>query len=193
MADVTLAEEITDFWLKAGPEAWYRRDDAFDADIRRRFMAAWEDAAEGAMDDWISAPSTALALMILLDQFPRNMFRADPRAFATDAKVLGLAKDALEAGHDMATPEPERQFFYLPFMHSEDLADQTRAIELIETRMPQTGQGNVIHARAHAEIIRQFGRFPYRNADLGRATTPAEQAFLDAGGYGAVLQKIQET
>lgn len=188
-----LAQEITEFWIGAGPEAWYRRDDDFDAEIRARFGAAWQRAAAGAMDHWINAAPTALALMILLDQFPRNMFRADPRAFATDAKVLGLAKDALEMGHDLSIQEPERQFFYLPFMHSEDLADQTRAIELIETRMPQTGQGNVIHARAHAEIIRRFGRFPYRNADLGRDMTAEEQAFLDAGGYGSVLRSLQES
>lgn len=188
-----LAQEITEFWIGAGPEAWYRRDDDFDAEIRARFGAAWQRAAAGAMDHWINAAPTALALMILLDQFPRNMFRADPRAFATDAKVLGLAQDALEMGHDLRIPEPERQFFYLPFMHSEDLADQTRAIELIETRMPQTGQGNVIHARAHAEIIRRFGRFPYRNADLGRDMTAEEQAFLDAGGYGSVLRSLQES
>ena len=188
-----LAQEITEFWIGAGPEAWYRRDDDFDAEIRTRFGAAWQRAAAGAMDHWINAAPTALALMILLDQFPRNMFRADPRAFATDAKVLGLAKDALEMGHDLRIPEPERQFFYLPFMHSEDLADQTRAIELIETRMPQTAQGNVIHARAHAEIIRRFGRFPYRNADLGRDMTAEEQAFLDAGGYGSVLRSLQES
>ena len=188
-----LAQEITEFWIGVGPEAWYRRDDDFDAEIRARFGAAWQRAAAGAMDHWINAAPTALALMILLDQFPRNMFRADPRAFATDAKVLGLAKDALEMGHDLRIPEPERQFFYLPFMHSEDLADQTRAIELIETRMPQTGQGNVTHARAHAEIIRRFGRFPYRNADLGRDMTAEEQAFLDAGGYGSVLRSLQES
>lgn len=188
-----LAQEIIEFWIGAGPGAWYRRDDDFDAEIRARFGAAWQRAAAGAMDHWINAAPTALALMILLDQFPRNMFRADPRAFATDAKVLGLAKDALEMGHDLSIPEPERQFFYLPFMHSEDLADQTRAIELIETRMPQTGQGNVIHARAHAEIIRRFGRFPYRNADLGRDMTAEEQAFLDAGGYGSVLRSLQES
>jgi uncharacterized protein (DUF924 family) len=188
-----LAQEITGFWIGAGPEAWYRRDDDFDAEIRARFGATWHRAAAGAMDHWINAAPTALALMILLDQFPRNMFRADPRAFATDAKVLGLAKDALEMGHDLRIPEPERQFFYLPFMHSEDLADQTRASELIETRMPQTGQGKVIHARAHAEIIRRFGRFPYRNADLGRDMTAEEQAFLDAGGYGSVLRSLQES
>ncbi len=188
-----LAQEITEFWIGAGPEAWYRRDDDFDAEIRARFGAAWQGAAAGAMDHWINAAPTALALMILLDQFPRNMFRAEPRAFATDAKVLGLAQDALEMGHDLSIQEPERQFFYLPFMHSEDLADQTRAIELIETRMPQTGQGNVIHARAHAEIIRRFGRFPYRNADLGRDMTAEEQAFLDAGGYGSVLRSLQES
>ena len=188
-----LAQEITAFWIGAGPEAWYRRDDDFDAEIRARFCTAWQGAAAGAMDHWINAAPTALALMILLDQFPRNMFRADPRAFATDAKVLGLAKDALEMGHDLSITEPERQFFYLPFMHSEDLADQTRAIELIETRMPQTAQGNVIHARAHAEIIRRFGRFPYRNADLGRDMTAEEQAFLDAGGYGSVLRSLQES
>lgn len=188
-----LAQEITEFWIGAGPEAWYRRDDDFDAEIRTRFGAAWQRAAAGAMDHWINAAPTALALMILLDQFPRNIFRDDPRAFATDAKVLGLAKDALEMGHDLSIPEPESQFFYLPFMHSEDLADQTRAIELIETRMPQTGQGNVIHARAHAEIIRRFGRFPYRNEDLGRDMTAEEQAFLDAGGYGSVLRSLQES
>ena len=188
-----LAQEITEFWIGAGPEAWYRRDDDFDAEIRARFGTAWQGAAAGAMDHWINAAPTALALMILLDQFPRNMFRADPRAFATDAKVLGLAKDALEMGHDLSIQEPERQFFYLPFIHSEDLADQTRAIELIETRMPQTGPGNVIHARAHAEIIRRFGRFPYRNEDLGRDMTAEEQAFLDAGGYGSVLRSLQES
>lgn len=188
-----LAQEITEFWIGAGPEAWYRPDDDFDAEIRARFGTAWQGAAAGAMDHLINAAPTALALMILMDQFPRNMFRADPRAFATDAKVLGLAKDALEMGHDLSIQEPERQFFYLPFMHSEDLADQTRAIELIETRMPQTGQGNVIHARAHAEIIRRFGRFPYRNADLGRDMTAEEQAFLDAGGYGSVLRSLQES
>ncbi|MDA0900560.1 MAG: DUF924 domain-containing protein [Proteobacteria bacterium] len=188
-----LAQEITEFWIGAGPEVWFRRDDDFDAEIRARFGAPLQVAAAGAMNHWINSTSTALALMILLDQFPRNMFRADPRAFATDAKVLGLAKDALEMGHDLRLPEPERQFFYLPFMHSEDLADQTRAIELIETRMPQTGQGNLIHARAPAEIIRRFGRFPYRNADLGRDMTAEEQAFLDAGGYGSVLRSLQES
>ena len=121
---------------------------------------------------------------ILTDQFPRNMFRRDPRAFATDALALRLADAAIAAGHDMATPEPARQFFYLPFEHSESLADQDRAIALFAERMP--GE-NLRHARLHRDAIAAFGRFPWRNAALGRTSTPAEQALLDAGGYGALV------
>ena len=129
--------------------------------------------------------------MILTDQFPRNMFRGHADSFATDALALQAARTAIAAGHDMAVPEPQRQFFYLPFMHAEDLAVQSECLHLIATRMPTTNASNILHARAHAQVIARFGRFPYRNEALGRQTTPAEAEFIATGGYGAVVQALQ--
>ncbi len=185
-------ENILDYWLDiVGPERWYATDDALDADIRRRFGAAWEAARDGRLGTCGSDPRGALAHIILTDQFPRNMFREDPRAFATDRLARECAERALHRGWDLRVPEPERQFFYLTLMHSECQSDQDRCVRLISSRMPQTGAHNLLHARAHREVIRRFGRFPYRNAALGRHTTEAEAAFLADGGYGALVRELQ--
>lgn len=175
---------VLGFWLdEVGPKRWYVSDGAIDAEITRRFEALWRRAGAGRCDGWAAAPEGALALLILLDQFPRNMFRGTAAAFSTDQRALATAKRAIGQGHDLATPEPQRQFFYLPLMHSEDLADQDRCVELIETRMPETGDQNIDHAQKHRAVIRRFGRFPSRNAALGRADTEAEREYRAAGGY----------
>jgi uncharacterized protein (DUF924 family) len=177
-------EDVLDFWLtEVGSARWYAADPALDAAIAGRFGAMVAAAREGAFEAWMLKPRGALALMILLDQFPRNMHRGDGEAFKADALAIALAKRALNLGHDRKTPEPERQFFYLPLMHSECLTDQDRCVRLILTRMPQTGGDNLPHAVAHREVIRRFGRFPYRNAALGRQSTAEEQAWLAGGGY----------
>lgn len=188
---MTTAEEVVDYWLGLGPAGWYKVDEAIDRTIRDRFGAAWEAAHAGGLTEWQATPQGALGYLILTDQFPRNMFRGSAQAFATDARALAAAEAAIAAERDKAIPEPERQFFYLPFMHAEDLALQDRGVALIADRMPETGAANLPHARAHREIIRRFGRFPYRNAAFGRTDTAAERAFLDAGGYGAVLNEIE--
>jgi uncharacterized protein (DUF924 family) len=184
-------EEILSFWLGAGPEAWYKQDDTFDGEITRRFGTLWEQGAAGALDErWATNPRGALALIILLDQFPRNMFRGEARAFHSDARARSVACYALARGWDRRVDEPERQFFYMPFMHSERLTDQDHCVRLFAERMPGD---NVLHARAHREVIRRYGRFPYRNDALGRKTTAAESAFLDEGGYGAILNELKES
>jgi len=185
--DVTPAE-VTAFWLSAGEAAWYKQDAAFDAEIRDRFLPAWQAAHDGGLQDWAIDAEGALGFIILTDQFPRNMFRGDARSFATDDLAKSVSCRAIERGWDMRTSEPERQFFYLPFMHSERLSEQDRGVRLIAERMEQGN--NLLHAKAHREIIRRFNRFPYRNDALGRETTAAEQAFLDAGGYGAILREM---
>ncbi len=172
--------DILSFWRKAGPDRWFAADDAFDAEIRRRFLPAHEAAAAGRLDAWEAEPDDAFALLLLLDQFPRNMFRGTARAFATDAHARAIAGRALRKGFDQRFDLPERRFFYLPFMHSEALADQQRCLELC--RLADDPEG-VRYAEIHADIIRRFGRFPHRNAALGRPTTAEEQAFLDSGGF----------
>ncbi len=176
--------EILEFWLgEAGPERWYRSDESLDAAIRQRFGALWRGAARGGSGRWLASPRGALALMILLDQFPRNMFRGTAAAFSTDRKALRAAKLAILRGHDMATPEPARQFFYLPLMHSEALPDQERCVRLIALGLVATGAQNLDHALRHREVIRRFGRFPSRNRALGRRDTEAERAYRAEGGY----------
>jgi uncharacterized protein (DUF924 family) len=171
--------DIVSFWRDAGPKHWFAKDDAFDAEIRRRFLAVHEAAAHGELAGWEATPEGTLGLLILLDQFPRNLFRGSSRAYATDPQARAIASRAILKGFD-AGFEELRTFFYLPFMHSEDLADQERAVAFYRA------QGNVDGlkwADLHADIIRRFGRFPHRNAALGRTTTPEEQAFLDSGGF----------
>lgn len=183
---------VLGYWLdEVGPEGWYDEDEALDAAIRERFAPIWAHAMEGALALWLTHPSGALAYVILTDQFPRNMWRDQGRAFASDGVALTAAKAAIDRRWDLRIDEPARQFFYLPLMHSERLPDQERCVRLMLTRMPQTGASNLLHAKAHREVIRRFGRFPHRNAALGRADTPAEAAFLAAGGYGAVVREIK--
>ena len=185
------AGEVLTFWQEAGPESWYRQDAPFDRTIRDRFGALWDLACAGGCDHWAMGPKGALALIVLTDQFPRNMFRDSPRAFASDARALRIAASALNHGWDLRLAEPMRQFFYLPFMHSEMLTDQDRSVRLFKARMA-TGD-NLLHARAHREVIRRYGRFPYRNAALGRISTPQEDVFLASGGYGVIVQELQNS
>lgn len=185
-------QEVLAYWLdEVGPQGWYNGSEALDADIRDKFLATWKSAASGNLGLWLTCPSEALAYIIVTDQMPRNMFRNQAEAFETDDLAMEAAKLAVGRNWDMKIDEPARQFFYLPMMHSENLTDQERAVRLIHTRMPDTGHNNFDHAKAHREIIRLFGRFPFRNAALGRVSTQAEQDFMQSGGYGAVLRKLQ--
>ena len=168
------------FWRAAGPDKWFEKDTAFDDDIRTRFLETYEAAAAGKLSDWEQTAEGALALTIVLDQFPRNMFRGDARTYAADPQALAVAERALERGFDQVAPLSDRQFFYLPFEHSEAMVDQERCCALFAA----TGDADLLKwAQLHADIIRRFGRFPHRNAMLGRATTAEEQAFLDGGGF----------
>jgi uncharacterized protein (DUF924 family) len=172
--------DILSFWRAAGPDKWFDKNDAFDNEIRTKFLATYEAAAGGKLADWEAQPESALALVIVLDQFPRNMFRNDGRTYAADPVALAVAKRAIASGFDHKIPEGEKQFFYLPFEHSEKLEDQERSCALCRA----TGDAELLKwADLHADIIRRFGRFPHRNAMLGRMTTPEEQAFLDGGGF----------
>jgi len=178
---VTAAPEaVLAFWREAGPEKWFKKDTAFDDAIRTRFLPAYEAAAAGHLAAWEQTAEGALALTIVLDQFPRNMFRGDARTYAADPLARAVAGRALERGFDQEVSLADRQFFYLPFEHSESIADQDRCCALFAA----TGDADKLKwARAHADIVRRFGRFPHRNPMLGRATTPEEQAFLDGGGF----------
>ncbi|MGR3490411.1 MAG: DUF924 family protein [Shimia sp.] len=188
---MTTAQDVLEFWLdEKSPRDWYAGGDALDAEIRERFGAAWEAAMDGAHSLWLTYPSGTLAYLILMDQFPRNMFRGTAKAFSSDRYALAAAKIALDKGWDMKLDEPARQFFYMPLVHSESLCDQDRAVRLILTRMPEHGAENLKHAQAHREVIRMFGRFPSRNDALTRATTVPEAAFQQDNGYGKLLQAV---
>ena len=168
------------FWRNAGQDKWFNKDTAFDDSVRARFIDTYEAAAAGKLNGWEDTPESSLALVIVLDQFPRNMFRGSARAFAADRLARAVATRAIERGFDRAMPLPDRQFFYLPFEHSELIEDQERSCDLVAA----TGDAELLKwAQLHADIIRRFGRFPHRNASLGRVTTPEEQAFLDGGGF----------
>jgi uncharacterized protein (DUF924 family) len=172
--------EVLEFWRSAGPEKWFHKDAAFDESIRTNFLATYEAAAAGRLAGWEKLPEDALALVIVLDQFPRNMFRGDARAFAADRLAREVAERAIANDFDMRVAATLRQFFYLPFEHSEAMADQERCVDLFRA----TGNAELLKwAELHADIIRRFGRFPHRNAALKRDTTPEEQAFLDGGGF----------
>jgi uncharacterized protein (DUF924 family) len=180
MAALASPESVLTFWRAAGPEKWFKKDTAFDDDIRTRFLGTYEAAAAGQLSAWEATPEGALALTIVLDQFPRNMFRGDARAYAADRLARAVAERALARAFDTAMALPDRQFFYLPFEHSEMLEHQERSCALCAA----TGDAELLKwAELHADIIRRFGRFPHRNRILGRGTTPEEQAFLDGGGF----------
>jgi uncharacterized protein (DUF924 family) len=172
--------QVLAFWREAGRERWFAADAAFDAAIRERFLGLHEAASQGLLAAWEDTADGALALLIVLDQFPRNMFRGTARAFASDMQARAVAARALARGFDLRFTNPERRFFYLPYMHSEDMDDQQRCLSLCAAAGDREG---VDYAVIHADIIRRFGRFPHRNAILGRGTTPDEATFLADGGF----------
>lgn len=187
---MTGAPDILAFWFADGPDrfrrAWFRKSDAFDAEIRRRFGQLQETAETGRLADWAADPEGTLALAILLDQFPRNLFRGQARAFASDPAARALASMALAKGYDLRLAPTQRIFLYLPFEHGESMADQDRSVALFEglrdfPAMAAPG-ASIDYAWRHRAVISQFGRFPHRNAALGRSSTAAETAWLAAGG-----------
>jgi uncharacterized protein (DUF924 family) len=182
---------IIEFWIhETGPKGWYNGPPELDQNIRDEFLDDWEAALEGGFADWKDTPQGCLGYLILTDQFPRNMFRNDPRAFASDPLARSVSKHAIEQDFDLQVERLAQEFFYLPFEHSEEMTDQQRCIDYISTRMDDNA-GSLLHARAHLEIIETFGRFPYRNKALGRTATAAEQVFLDQNGYQEILKTLQ--
>jgi uncharacterized protein (DUF924 family) len=177
---VATPQDVIAFWRQAGPGKWFTKDEAFDAECRRLFLDVHQAASAGDLAPWEDSPDGALALLILLDQMPRNMFRGSRRAYATDERALVVADRAISRRYDKSFQPPERGFFYLPFMHSEHLPDQERCVALYRAAGDDYG---LKFAEDHADIIRRFGRFPHRNAILGRPTNDEEQAFLDGGGF----------
>jgi uncharacterized protein (DUF924 family) len=172
--------EVLAFWRDAGPKRWFAKDDTFDVAITERFLDTYQAAASGKLAAWEATAEGALALTVVLDQFPRNMFRGSARAFAADATARAVADRAIARGFDQMASSGERMFFYLPFEHSENLADQERCCALFRA----LGNADLLHwAELHADIIRRFGRFPHRNSVLGRSTTPAERDYLDNDGF----------
>ena len=175
------------FWFANGERdaRWFEKSDAFDAEIRSRFFALHELAASGGLDAWKETAGDCLALIVVLDQFPRNMFRGTPRAFATDAQALETARLAVARGYDRAMTPSERMFMYLPFEHSESLEDQETSCRLNEPLAAFPATHDVYrYAVRHREIVARFGRFPHRNAALGRPSTPEESEFLKQPGSG---------
>lgn len=186
-------EEVLAFWLDTvGPKGWYDSDPVLDAQIAEKFGPMVDAAREGSLGLWLTYPSGTLAYLILTDQFPRNIFRGTSEAFSLDPLALAVAKSAICKGWDLKIDTPARQFFYLPMMHSESLTDQDRCVRLMCERMPDE-QTNLLHAQAHREVIRQFGRFPYRNDALDRQTTHAEEAYAASGGYAHTLRELQQS
>lgn len=173
------ALDIIDFWTEAGPALWFAKDPAFDARFRERYLGLYEAAARGESTNWGATPDGALALVLLLDQFPRNAFRGTARMYATDSMARAAARAAIESGFLERVPRELQKFFVLPFAHSEDDADQARSVQLAK----RVGPEELARAQHHRDIVRRFGRFPHRNKILGRVSTKAEQDYLDNGGY----------
>jgi uncharacterized protein (DUF924 family) len=173
------AAAVVDFWRAAGPQRWFAKDADFDCRFRERFLSLHEAAKLGELVDWLATSKGALALVLLLDQFPRNAFRGAPRMYASDAIARDVASAAIDASHDLAVTTNLRLFFYLPLGHSEDLTDQDRSVELNRS----LGRPDLSWAEKHRHIVRRFRRFPHRNSILGRIMTREEQRFLDEGGY----------
>ena len=179
MIPPTDSHTLLHFWRTAGPARWFRRDEAFDAEFTRRFLATHEAAAAGQLQAWNDTPEGALALVLLLDQFPRNAFRGTARVYATDAQARAVAEEAIRRGFDNAVEPDLRRFFYIPFMHSESLADQERSVALNAS----ADEDALRWAHHHRDIVARFGRFPHRNAVLGRQSTPEEERFIAEGGF----------
>lgn len=179
--EIVSPRDVLDFWFAAGPEKWFAKDSGFDAEIASTFGATHTAACRGACDGWMENAQGALALIILLDQFSRNLYRGDHRAFMQDEKALALTEQAISRRYDVELPIPARKWIYMPFMHSESLDMQKRGVEFFATRCDDAE--TLDYARLHEDIIRRFGRFPHRNTVLGRRTTPSEQDFLNQGGF----------
>lgn len=176
------ARSVLKFWfVECSPEQWFKKDPEFDRAVKERFEDLRARALAGAYDGWMETPQGALALVIALDQFSRNLFREDGRAFEADAKARSLTDLAIERGLDVGLPRRARMFLYLPYMHAEDLERQDACVRLVEAT--EMGEETMYHAEQHRDVIRRFGRFPHRNAMMGRETTPEEEAFLRDGGY----------
>ncbi|MEP2781022.1 MAG: DUF924 family protein [Pseudoruegeria sp.] len=185
-------EDVLAFWLdEVGPKGWYAGGSELDERIRVLAEPTWNEAMKGSCGMWLTYPSGALAYTILMDQFPRNMYRDTGKAFSSDIAAKSASKISIKKNWDLRIDEPARQFFYLPLMHSECLGDQERCVRLMLTRMPKTGEQQLFHAKAHREIIRMFGRFPYRNEALSRSTSVPEAAFIDKGGYSAAMDAVR--
>ncbi len=180
MSTIASSFDVLEFWWNAGPQKWWSRDDEFDREIRSRFETTHTEAAGGRLDTWCDTPHGAMALTLVLDQFSRNLHRESPEAFAQDAKALVLARSSIEKQFNRAFPSPARCFFALPLMHAEDMAAQEEAVDFCRLH---GDADNYKAALEHMDIIRRFGRFPHRNAVLGRETTDAERRFLDTGGF----------
>ncbi len=181
---MSVALNVLTYWRNAGPQKWYAKSNSFDDALRLRFEPVHHTAARGEYDSWMLEAEGSLALLILLDQIPRNIYRGSAHAFATDPKARFVARAAIQSGHDKQVEPAMKQFFYLPFEHSEDMADQDEGVRLFTAHRDETGDGDGLKwAELHRDIIVRFGRFPHRNAAFGRVTTPKEQAFLDEGGF----------
>jgi uncharacterized protein (DUF924 family) len=185
------AQTILDFWFGHHDEPdygqpksfWFKKQPEFDAELQHQFFKDYQQAAAGYLDDWINLPTTCLALILLLDQFPRNMFRGTPDAFATDWEALSVAKHAVAQGYDHDLLPVQRWFIYLPFEHSENLADQHQCVKLFQQLSDDPDSAIAIEsALQHLNIIERFGRFPHRNNILGRVSTPEEEEFLQQPG-----------
>lgn len=179
MLVATKPGDMLDFWREAGPKKWFTKDDGFDASCVARFETLWQEGAAGRLGAWEETAESALALVLLLDQIPRNMFRNTPKVYASDPQARGVATRAIAKGHDRAAEKELRPFFYLPFSHSEDMADQERALKLY-AGLDDAEQ--MKWARHHHGIVARFGRFPHRNAVLGRVSTPEEAEWLAQEG-----------
>ncbi|PTW63487.1 uncharacterized protein (DUF924 family) [Breoghania corrubedonensis] len=174
--------DILDFWWKAGATKWFTRDAEFDAEIHERFHEMHAIAAQGGFDGWSETPHGALALIIVLDQFSRNLHREDAHAFANDAKALEIARSCIARGFHRAFPSEARTFFFLPFEHAEEIAAQQTSVDLFRQH---GNEQTYLYALIHLDVIRRFGRFPHRNRALGRTTSPEEQSYLDTGGFSS--------
>ena len=184
-------EKVLSFWLdETDPKQWYNSSKSLDNAILQEFYTTWVSIMDGKFGMWLTYPSGSLAYILVLDQFSRNMFRGSSKAFSSDLVALAAAKQAIKHKFDLAIDEPGRQFFYLPLMHSESLQDQERCIRLMHERMPLEGMNNLLHARAHREVIRKFGRFPTRNEALSRKNTVHEAEYMKNGGYGMTYTQL---
>lgn len=185
-------KEILTFWFEEiAPEKRFFGGEEVDNLVRDRFLTTYEDVVKGKYNHWKDTPDGTLALILVLDQFSRNMFRGSPRSFDFDPKGRQVAEEAIAKDFDLEHTIERRSFYYLPFMHSENPQDQAKCIDLVSSRLGEGGKNSLIHAKAHAYVINEFGRFPYRNEVLGRENTAKESAWLEAGGYMEAVKMIE--